>query len=81
MRDDGGRWDLGCRGGYRLFAIQDAVRVRGYAVRRNESDSESFAVTGASVEAVERCLRQLVDAEAVYDEAELERETAGPSKP
>ena len=70
MKARDGHHELAKYRGFRLFAVEDAAHVRGYAVERDGKDTDSaFNVIGVSVEGVERRLRQLVDRELEVGEA------------
>jgi hypothetical protein len=62
-----GKHELGSYRGFRLYAVDDEDdRVRGFAVRRDDSDSEeAFTVAGASAGEVVKRLRMIVDGDVV----------------
>ena len=62
-----GKHELGNYRGFRLYAVDDEDdRIRGFAVRRDDADSEeAFTVAGASASEVVRRLRMIVDGDVV----------------
>jgi hypothetical protein len=58
-----GKHELGSYRGFTLYAVDDDDdRVRGFAVRRDDADSqEAFTVAGASASEVVKRLRMIVD--------------------